>query len=363
MIRILAYLLIGLVILAGISFLTCCDDCPTCPTDPVPGSYYVYFADDNDLDSSYVWIADSATDSIIDSIPIPVFAYRMNVSPNGQYLAVTFSFDSIFVYDVDTKEIVSKIGDVTMGGRTRPYFSSCGQNLVLGAETLDAMLKYDILSGNLLDSDTLTYDLMGQTSISPYVYGLVNSNEYFIYDYEHMEIVARDTLWGRDGNITEPITHMTLSRDEQLCYFMVYPDRVYKYDLQTNIIVDSVYIQYNSYHGEMTCTSDGRFLLVAEVRDMGIGQPGTLAVFDLDCFGSVHRIGTWDINPIYPAAPMYLGYLAITPDGYKAYSVTYWIGALPPVSFNLVDYSAGLINGMRDKYSPGDVVVGREIKK
>jgi len=363
MIRIRACLLIGLVILAGISILTCCDDCPTCPTDPVPGSYYVYFADDNDLDSSYVWIADSATDSIIDSIPIPVFAYRMNISPNGQYIAVTFSFDSIFVYNVDTKESISKIGDVETVDAIRPYFSLDNQFLVYSGYGSGSLLKYNVQSGNLVKHDTLSYDLMGQTSISPYVYGLVNNNEYFIYDYEHMEIVARDTLWGLDGNLTKALTYMIMSPDEQYCYFMVYPNQIYKYDLSVDLIVDSLYLRYGAYFGEMVCSPDGRYLVVAEVLDMMEYPLGTLAVFDLSNFGSVQRIGTWDINPNYPATPMYLGYLAITPDGCKAYSVTYWIGALPPVSFNLVDYSAGLINGMRDKYSPGDVVVGREIKK
>ncbi|MBW1729234.1 MAG: hypothetical protein JRJ62_17080 [Deltaproteobacteria bacterium] len=113
--------------------LSCERNCPQCPEDPVPESYYVYFADNNGIDTNYIWIADSQTDSIIDSIKTRSSIRHIDVSLDGNYMAATMTYDSIFIIDLETHEIISKIAPPELIGLDKALFSHDGNNIIINS--------------------------------------------------------------------------------------------------------------------------------------------------------------------------------------------------------------------------------------
>jgi len=349
-------------------YLSCCDDCPTCPGDPEAGSYYVYIADTDLLDKNYIWIIDSRPDSIIDSIIIQPFIKEIDVSPNGDYLAIGHSSDSIFIFSLDTKEIISKIYTGDMLSQVQPYFSNSNTELIVSSfYPLIPISKYDIFTGQLISSDSFEIELQGKTAGSPYVYGYKeyqDSLQFHIYDYNNMSLFKKFVVHRPDGSIISA-NEMTISPDERHAFFTAKPDKVYQYDLVDDSILDSVSTIYNAYLGYMDCTSDGKYLLVTERGEVFYTpEIGTLLIIKIDTFETYRRICTYGYNPDHPTWPALLGKLAILPDGSRAYSVSNnGIGAYAPTSFNLFDLTAGVPKNLRSGGEGQAVAIGKEIRK
>ena len=349
-------------------YLSCCDDCPTCPADPVAGSYYVYIADTDLLDKNYIWIIDSQPDSIIDSIIIQPFIKEIDVSPNGEYLAAGHSSDSIFIYQVDTKEIISRIYTGARLSEVQPYFSNNNSELIVSSFfPLIPISKFDIFTGQLITSDTFEIELQGKTDSSPYIYGYKayqDSLQFHIYDYNNMSLFKKFVVHRPDGSVISA-NEMKISHDERYAFFTAKPDKVFKYDLINDSILDSVSTIYNAYLGYMDCTSDEEYLLVTERGDiLYTPEVGTLLIIDIETFETVRRICTYGYNPIHSTWPALLGKLVILPDGSRAYSVSNnGIGAYAPTSFNLINFTAGVPKNMRPGGEGQAVAIGKEIRK
>jgi hypothetical protein len=222
--------------------------------------------------------------------------------------------------------------------------------------------KYDILDGSLVDEDTVYFSPEGLLPNSPVIYGTrlyLDSTVHYLYDYELMETITKFTIHSQDGSVRKA-EEMTMSPDGEYCYFMVAPDKIFKYQLTTDSIVDSLFLIYGAFVGDMECTSDGRFLLVSEVAPvMDWWTLGTLAIIDLESFTMFRRICTYGVHPDFPAQQLRLGSIAILPDASRAYSVTdNAISATPPVSFNLFEYTPTLIKGLRLNCGSSSVAVG-----
>ncbi len=359
------YALAVLALMAGLGlFLCCCDDCPTCPGKPAPGSYYVYLSDDNQSSPAYIWVIDSGTDSLIDSIPMPYndITY-IDVSPNGDYLAgISWRHDSVYIFDTRSKEIHSSM---SAGGV--PIFTHDNSTILNTFTGRSNPRKCDIHTGATIAQDTLDFTPYGLCNNSPYVYGMVanyDSLPLCIYNYEEMRMVKAFRVLLPDGTMPS-IRDMTISPDDKYFYFIVRPGKVFKWDIAADSIIDSLYLQYGSYFGEVKCTPDGRYLLASETVDWNMATVywGTIAVIDLTNFKTTRRISTHGIWPLFPGAPINIGQFRITPDGTKAFGVPYTIGVVPPASFNLIDLTSSLIGGLTPRYSSGYVAIGKRIEK
>jgi WD40 repeat protein len=256
---------LAIVVLFGFVAITCDEDCPVCPKEPEPGSYNVYLADDNQGDTAYIWVVDSFTDSLTDSIRTPdKYITKMDVSTDGKYLAALAS-GAMLVFDLETKEVIHNL---PISGY--PLFIPNTHHLLMSGLGNENPKILDVESGAILRQDSLELGIFALTYGSTYGFGLIapsDSNEYCIYDYNEMQIVKRHKIRRNDGSIFF-IMKMTLSADARYLFFIVRPNKVFKYDIATDSVIDSIYIYSGGYFGDLKCTADGRYLLVSEGHTM-----------------------------------------------------------------------------------------------
>jgi hypothetical protein len=352
----------SLTILASIFlFLSCCEDCPPCPTEPQPlepGSYCVYIADENQEAPGYIWVVDSKTHSLIDSIETPAPDISViEASPDGDYLA-TFSpsHPSVLIYDTDDKDTVASITP-----KGYPLFTRDNSYLLISHITTHVLYKYEVVNWSLISSDTLPAIPGGLFYSSRHLYGRdVAGIEYFIYDYESMSLIKADSIRRSDGSMPRAL-EITNSSDDRYFYFISRPDKLFKYDIANDSIVDSIHTVYGGYHGDLKCTPDGRFLVISESTDWPDRAIGNLLIVEQENFAMYRRIPTWGLNPYMPGACLLPGQLAITHDGSKVFCAKNVWYKLPPVSFNLLDLSASNIKGLPDTCSSRSLTIGKQI--
>jgi hypothetical protein len=157
--------------------------------------------------------------------------------------------------------------------------------------------------------------------------------------------------------------NMVLSNDCKYFYFIIRPDKIFKWEIATDSIVDSLYIYYGAYYGYLACTPDGRYLLATEVTQWPTAAPGSMAVIDLSSFTICRRVVAWGLDSRLPSAYFQLGELAITGDGLKAYTCPASLNGGIAVSFNLVNWTAVAVKGLPE--NPGIVAVaaGKKITR
>ncbi|UCD94119.1 MAG: WD40 repeat domain-containing protein, partial [Candidatus Zixiibacteriota bacterium] len=175
--------------------LSCCKDCPDCPTypgEPEPGSYYVFISDGNQDGPGYIWIVDSKTDSLIDSIltPDPRITV-MDASCDGQYVA-TFaqSLGRVLIYDVDMMDTITSLSPSGF-----PAFTPDGLHLLVFSA--DQVHKYRISDWSLVASGTMPSPFIPRDLFnnSPYLVSeSPDGKAYCIYDYEQMATVKSDSI-------------------------------------------------------------------------------------------------------------------------------------------------------------------------
>jgi hypothetical protein len=344
---------------------SCDRDCPECPQDPIPVSYYVYFADNNGVDNNYIWIANSATDSLIDSILTPPGIRGMNISDDGAYLAILLPYDSIFIYDLGLNTLIHKWAPPEPLGFGTPYFSNNGVEIIVAYPDGNALQKYT-LDGNLLAQDTTYFDFYGHLNYSSCIYGTkygADTNWHYIYDYANMFVMKKFILF-RDDSTMPYTVNMTVSPDDNIGYFIIRPDKVFKYDITSDSILDSIFIINGAYWGDLNITPEGNYLLVSEVPDPWnmSGPIGTFLIVDATSMTTYKRVSTWGIisdSPVYPAA---VGDIIIAPDGSKAYVAGRdGFGYTRPISIDLYEFSASAIEGMRANASIISLAIGAKI--
>jgi|GEM_PF-2583102 len=350
---------LAIVVLFGFMALTCDEDCPVCPKEPEPGSYNVYLADDNQDDTAYIWVVDSFTDSLIDSIDTPdKYITKMDVSTDGKYLAALAS-GAMLIFDLEIKEVVY---NPPVSGY--PLFVPNSHQLVLSGFGNENPKILDVEAGTILRQDSLQLRIFALSRQLTHGYGLIgnlDSVEYCVYDYATMNLVKRHKIRRSDGS-RFPVANMTVSADEESIFLIAGPHKVFKYDIRSDSIVDSIFIYPGGYFGDLECTADGRYLLVSEVTQWPAFPIGSLTIVSLDSFQAMRRLATFGFNPLYPYAPSELGDIAITPDSYKAYSCPSGFRGGVPVAFNLTKFTAQGLSGLPLGNHVETVAIGRKIK-
>jgi hypothetical protein len=345
--------------------LTCCKDCPDCPTCPErakPGSYYVYIADWNQDEPGYIWVVDSETDSLIDSIPTPVAHITvMDVSSDGQFLAAFGgSLGRVLIYDTDLKDTVASVSPSDF-----PYFTLNNEYLLIQDIIERRIYKYAVSTWSLVASDTMLFDKAVMFNTPTQLLGITSGGkEYVIYDYETMSATKIDSITRADGSTPQALA-TTMSSDDRHFYFLARPDKVFKFEIESSSIVDSILIIYGTYNGSLKWTPNGTYLLVTESSEWPDPPLSNLLMIDQDSFSVVRRIPTYGLNSNFPGpnSQVSLEKMAITRDGSKVFTTNSTFGVEPPLSFNLLEATAANIKGLRLDCGPADIVAGKEITK
>ncbi|MFH2035320.1 MAG: WD40 repeat domain-containing protein, partial [Candidatus Zixiibacteriota bacterium] len=284
--------------------LSCCDDCPTCSNKPTPGAYNVYMAGYVYDQPNHIWIANSATDSVIDSIPMPNGSITLlDISPNKNYLAALLP-DSSTVYIIDTrsKEIIERVGSGF------PHFSYDGSYLLIHSNYI--LKKYSTMSWELLDSFDLGGNISGGALFnnSHKFFSQFESDQYIIFDYETGVTVKKDTMSILASGSVMWITDMIMSPDDQYIYWLGAPDMIFKYDYMADSAVDSFPFIYGAFKGNLANSADGNYLLFTESTDpwnLDDFPVGNLVILEQGNLQSFRRIPTWNLHPSFPGGNVY----------------------------------------------------------
>ncbi len=366
----LSKMAILIVILSICLFQSCEKDCPVCPSTE-PGAYYVFMADDSIDDLGKIWIIDSSNDSLIDSMQTRIFIRDMVISPSGNFMAIGFSFDSIFVYDLSNKEIISKFESYDISGSNSLIFDHTDQYLIVRPSTGKIIGKYDISNGQLVAQDSVTMTLNGRATNNSFIYGITgtyDSTDYVLYNYETMSIEKKCSMLRANGDNIN-VYGLTMSKCDEYLYLIVWPNRIFKYAIESDSIIDSVTIVSQATSGDIKCSPDGRYIIASEVPGFHnmfdpVNYPGTFVVINNDPFDSIRRISSWDAfieAPIFPTAP---GKIVFVPDGSKAYSLGQnLIGAYPPIALDMLSLTAKSVTGIKQTAYITHIAVGQMIEK
>ncbi|MBW1729235.1 MAG: hypothetical protein JRJ62_17085 [Deltaproteobacteria bacterium] len=180
-----------------------------------------------------------------------------------------------------------------------------------------------------------------------------------------MKVVERFPILKPDSTLAFT-TSMTISNDDNFLYLISRPDKVYKYDIVNDSILDSVVIVNEACYGNLACTPDNKYLLITEVANIIYANDmlGTVAVVDIENFETLLRIDTWGVTMEKPVFTSLLGRIEVTPDGSRAISAYEdSVYATPPVLFDLFDLTATSIEGIPGESNISAFAVGGRIAK
>jgi WD40 repeat protein len=340
--------------------LSCCEDCPTCPKEeePEPNAYYVYMSDISQSGEGYIWVVNSKTDSLIDSIAVPdSYITVMDISSDGQFLSVLGSDSrAVYVINTATKELVKTIN----GGY--PNFSYDDQYLIVSFG--NELYKYSTTDWGLL----ATYDLQGVISNEclfnrshRFCCMIDYDDEYIIFNYETGAVEKRDTLNVLPGGTMGVRDIVSSIEDEYLyCLEIAY---IFKYDYNSDSVLDSIPILYGAWHGELKNSVDGKYTFYNEVTDpwnLNYSPVGNLLIIKQPDFTIYRRIPTWGLVPTLPYAPSSPGKFDLTPDGYNVICGSNT--SLPPIKFDIQNLNATNINIFTSYSVVTDIAIGKKIE-
>ena len=244
-------------------YLSCCDDCPTCPADPVTelGNYRLYAVDGL---FQFLMSVDVPADTIVDSIRLDYYPSEVFVTPDGSKLIVMGGGG--LVYNTSDLSLV----ETSIGGGYY-YFDGSDNYGVLTAQNL-----YFIDPVSLTPFDSVEH--LG------YVLESDNLGQYFL-----------DTLTDRFFETVFRLEDST--------------NAVYKFDCQTRTLIDSIIFAPNL----------GKFLNIAY-------NWLTNDLYIISSYGSYYSLFyqyDMDADSIVSTSPIMLrwatGSIAVSPDGTRVY--------------------------------------------
>ena len=295
-------------------YLSCCDDCPTCPGDIEPpplGNYRLYsicFWDG--MLMSY----DIPADTIIDSVTLAYQSYGVFVTPDGERLLVMRAQEGNFGTDIFNSRDLSLIGSTNQYGDY--YFD--------GADNYGIMLSYTDESIYFIDPASLnSIDTIFKFGSHGYLDSV--GNQFFCVKYPGVNVVYRVDCEKRrltdslilPGTEIAGICYNHFSNDLYYSCYNPFPYAyIIQYDLDNEVILNETAIVGASFGISTTINGDRIFANDSGSRDWL--PPGYIWVFDAVTNEVCNLIEPYDYSAGNLLQPSF-GQILMTPDGRRAY--------------------------------------------
>jgi len=357
------YFVIGLMLVAGGYFLSCCDECPTCPAEeesPPLENYRIYAIDGL---NRFLTSIDTPADTIVDSIRIDYDAAGLYLPPNGECVMVMNLTDlKMEVYNaasLEHVETMDQYGD---------YYFDATDNYGVWIDIPNDQIRF-------IDPNTLTpSDSIGREirfgyldTVSNCFYGndLHVHNLVYKVDCNTRQLV--DSMFMR-----MPLTDTALDIVVyQMCYNWLTDDLYYLgvpaantaffyvYDCETDSV--KTLIRIFGPFGSIAISPDGTKVFMTDSGDsiFFIIPDGYIFVYD------AYSLDICDlIEPYaYPGGFVYLpcfGKTLFTPDTRRAYVGAGWYmgGGAPLVTVDLSQNKIINIISPYETFSPSDICLG-----
>jgi hypothetical protein len=298
---------------------SCSDDCGDCPVCPEPESC------SNDLYDGRLYVSelfgmmgiyvfDTATDKLVDSIVYQTSGGCVDASADGRYLLTTDATAKAMLYDASTLTLLNSI---EMAGVSR--FVNRDRQVMCSRLTTDF---YSVPDLRLVHSDTVKLGFS-----EPYLesrnsfYSVWNYELLYQYSLDSFQVVRQWRPIDHEG-IAYSMHCFDLSFDGCMLYMIAGSPRgstFITYDLEADSLVRE-HLIYN-WHGDVEANPVSGEVYVTDPAALGGFTPGTIYVFDgrtgeylqgISLYGYLCDIeGTWDA--------MSARALEVTPDGSQLY--------------------------------------------
>ncbi|MGH8014567.1 MAG: hypothetical protein ACREBV_00050, partial [Candidatus Zixiibacteriota bacterium] len=295
------------------------------PFEPVgvPKDYAAYFFDGIRSDSNWYFEYHPATNTI-DSVFLP-YRFPPQVSADGKQLYIRADFSStVAVLETDSFTVIDLL----------PYdaiLSVSPDNKFMFAWKNNGLFLLRTSDYSVIYQDSTISD--GRFSKnSKRLYGLSNTGR-VIHRIELSDSVFESAQINAPFGV---VLDFEPSKDESKIFFYLittFPDYFAVYDVALDSIT-FLEAQQPGY-GELETSPDGRFVFYSDPGQgmLGLGGPGWISVYDVDCNKVLTRISTAGVlEPPYQFG-LAIKEISITPDGR-------WLVALPDITQPAIVFAA-----------------------
>jgi hypothetical protein len=298
----------------------CADECPICPDcrEPEPCSNEVY---DGRLyvamvfGTTGIFVVDTKTETVLDSVLFGTSADDIRVSSNGRYLATSDAQTGLRVWDAKTMEVIAQFPE-----RCCPQFINDDQYMLCHRHGL---YLYSLPDFELVHQDT--FRMIHEVRYSQARNSLFTVRAYrYLYEYSLDSFKVVREWWPEDANGDGyALRRFDMSEDDRLLYMLViarHGSAYITYDLEADsLISESPLYGYvgrvcaNPFTGDVYVTDPGGV--------MPSFTPGTIYIFDgetgeykegISLYG--YFADSWDAMSAWR--------MALTPDGSQLYVAT-----------------------------------------
>jgi len=299
-------------------YLSCCDDCPTCPADPVAelGNYRLYAADGL---NQFLMSVDVPADTIVDSIRLDYYPSEVFVTPDGSKLIVMGGPTHVYnTADLSLIEIPVKAGLY--------YFDGSDNYGVMVAGKL-----YFIDPINLMPYDSLVHPgnidfYLGQSFLDTVTDRFFESiyrpedttNAVYIFDCQTRTLIDSIVFQPHLGDFVN-IAYNWLTNDLYIISsYGSYYSLFYQYDLDTDSMISQLPTILRRPYGSIAISPDGTRVYMTDSGHGMFGEHPIHPIWVIDAL--THQPISW--IPPYDSTGIiryYFGQIILTPDNRWAY--------------------------------------------
>ena len=328
-------------------YLSCCDDCPTCPgnIEPQPlGNYRCYICD---AYSNIIVSIDTPADTVVDSIHTDYMPYDFFVTPDGDKLLVS-NFEMQSTTILSTADL-SNIGSLDMYGE---YYFDGGDNYCLCNSLLDDKIYFiDPITFVPYDSiprltrfgclDTVDNVFFGRKLAVDSNGNSVEQNVIFKIDCDSRELADSFVVMTEDTQMPVLVHRLVYNGKTKDLFFHGYENVDLSYLYRYNVTTRSLdrMIETRGGYGDVAISIDRKELYVSDpgVPVFGIAPLEYLMIFDSESGEMVSTVSAL-VYPELEHTYTGRGIICPTPDGRRLYvGAESYTGWGPAVVIDLED--------------------------
>lgn len=298
------------------------DDCETCPTCPevsdhneiYDGLLYVSIANPAADENVGVYIFDTRTEQIVDSIPAAgAGIYHLDVTSDGRLLATGDELATTLVYDTGNLKPLK-----SFEMQTEATFAPDGSYLLL--HRLKTRI-YSVPAFNLIVEDTLDVgaDVVFSKTRSSF-FAIADRKLLYEYSLDTSKIIRSWQLSDRDGVVYD-LWSFDLSLREQLAHLIVsgsHGSAFVTWDLTADTLINEHPLVF--WTGSVCANAFGAEVYVTEPGYSLVNGVGTIYVFDRFTGEYLDGISLFGYRS-NPTIPLSARNMVLAPDGSQLYVV------------------------------------------
>ncbi|MEW5925357.1 MAG: hypothetical protein AB1746_15350 [Candidatus Zixiibacteriota bacterium] len=314
----LLLLLIGFCLLLFLGFMSCCDDCPTCPKEEEPelGNYRLYAADGM---NQFLMSVDIPADTIIDSIRLDYYPSDVFVTPDGGKVIVVGGPTHVYnTADLSSIEMPVKAGLYYFDGSDN--YGALVANKLYFIDPIN-LTPYDSLEhpGNIdINLGQYFLDTVTDRFFESIIRWEDTTNAVYLFDCR-TRTLTDSIIFPQHLGAFLNIAYNWLTNDLYIIslYNSTY-SFFYQYDIDADSMISPLPLILRKPYGSIAISPDGTRVYLTDSGHGMFGEPPIHPIWVIDAL--INQPICW--IPNYDSAGViapFFGQIILTPDNRWAY--------------------------------------------